>query len=572
MKQTIFETRQRTDELLRKAIEVWQKSDQSDRFEGMENDPVVSLLITALAYQANETESELEQMKADVLAELANALTPYDVGHAVPASVVVETALNKNVPEMEIDASHVFTLKETAATFLPLLRTRLLNATIRKITRLDGKRWKVSLVFKAPIDNLSGFCFAIRNNNFRDVTVSVDEQVLPLIKPWDFGNLPLSPCFDIDTHLYNRSQTLNASSLCLDLFACQNVRLFCISNHPSAKIRYGETDTLDLVFEFSGAPENFVFDMNSIALNAVLLVNAQQHTVTLTAANPIARVAGFDAHTANNVASKEQYLHMLRPSDDQLYAAVPVNVRRLAADRFNQGALVKLLDNFINKYYSDYYAFQHIRDVAADKLIYSLTSILSQLQQAAQRDESRSISGVYLMLPPSQRISNPQTTLDITYVTTLGAGVNERLKGDCVLLPPSGIDSSSVRPIADAMLGVNEIRDAKSEASLRRYYMTTHDRLVTPSDIRQFCYYDLQTRYGIGYDMVRSIRVNHRQQPESRLSGYEIFVEIVLVENSFVKRGFADKIPQTEMLLQQMMQVRSANIYPIRVSIVISEK
>ena len=112
MKQTIFETRQRTDELLRKAIEVWQKSDQSDRFEGLENDPVVSLLITALAYQANETESELEQMKADVLAELANALTPYDVGHAIPASVVVETTLNKDVPEMEIDASNVFTLKD----------------------------------------------------------------------------------------------------------------------------------------------------------------------------------------------------------------------------------------------------------------------------------------------------------------------------------------------------------------------------------------------------------------------------------------------------------------------------
>lgn len=572
MKQTIFETRQRADELLRKAIEVWQKSDQSDRFEGMENDPVVSLLITALAYQANETESELEQMKADVLEEFASALTPYDVGHAIPASVVVETALNKDLTEMEIDASHVFTLKDSSATFLPLLHTRLLNATVRKITRLDGRRWKVSLTFKSPVDNLSGFCFAIRNMNFSDVTVSVGEQVLPLIKPWNLGNIPLSACFDTDAMLYNRTQTLNPSSLPLDLFASQNVRLFTIRDHPLARLRIGETDSLDLVFEFSGTPENFVFDSGSLSLNTVLLVNAEQHTVTLTAAAPVARVAGYDSQVADREAGSRQFLHMLRPSEDQFFGDVPVAVRRMAADRFNQGALVKLLDNLINKYYSDYYAFQHLQNMAVDKTIYALTGLLSQLLQAARRDGMRSQPGVYMMLSPSQRNYSQQTTLDISYLTTMGASVNELLKDGAVLQPPSGLDGVATRMITDAMPGVDEIRDAKGEASLRRYFMVTHDRLVTPSDIRQFCYYALQTRYGIGHDMVKSIYVQHRQQPEHRLSGYEIVVEVILVENSFIKRGFADKISQTEMLLQKLMQVRTTNIYPLRVNITISEK
>jgi hypothetical protein len=548
---------------------VWQKSDQSDKLDGLENDPVISLLITALAYQANETESELEQMKADVLEEFSRTLTPYDVGHAIPASIVVETALSGNVQEMDIDASSVFTLKDSQATLLPLLHTRLLNATVRQITRVDGKRWKVSLTFKSPVADLSGFCFAIRGNSFRDVTVSIGEQALPLIKPWDFGNLPLSPCFGIDTVLYNHTHTLMASSIGLDLFACQNVRLFCISRHPAAKIRYGETDTVDLMFEFSGISEDFVFDESQFSLNAVVLVNAQQHTVTLSAASPIARVAGYDSQTADATAAGRQFMHILRPSDEQMYGDIPIEVRRIAADRFNQGTLLKLLDNLINKYYSDYYAFQNIQDAATDKVVYALTGILSQLQQAASRDEARSISGVYLMLRPPLKTVARQTTVDVTYVTTQGAAVNGLLKGNFVLVPPTGLDGAATRQISELMPGADEIRDAKSEASLRRYYMTTHDRLVTPADIRLFCYYELQTRYGISKDMVRDIIINHRQQPESRLSGYEIFVGIELVENTFIRRGFAEKIPQTEMLMQRLMQVRSANIYPFRVSITI---
>lgn len=55
MKQTIFETRQRAEELLREAINIWQQSDDNDKLEGLENDPILKLMITALAYQVNES-------------------------------------------------------------------------------------------------------------------------------------------------------------------------------------------------------------------------------------------------------------------------------------------------------------------------------------------------------------------------------------------------------------------------------------------------------------------------------------------------------------------------------------
>ena len=42
MKQTIFETRQRADELMREAINIWRQSDMNDFLEGLETDPVLS--------------------------------------------------------------------------------------------------------------------------------------------------------------------------------------------------------------------------------------------------------------------------------------------------------------------------------------------------------------------------------------------------------------------------------------------------------------------------------------------------------------------------------------------------
>lgn len=567
MKQTIFETKQRADELLNKALEIWRKSDQSDRLEDIENDPVVSLLITALAYQANETESELEQMKADVLEEFAQMLTPYDEGHAIPATTVVETALKDDVTEIETDERLVFTLKGSDIGFLPLLRIRVLNVAVESVVRLDGRRWKVSLDFKSPVSDLSGFCFAIRNNHFRDLSVSVKEQILPLIKPWDLSELPLTSCFDIDTVLYNHSQTFMASSLGMDLFACQNIRMFCIKKHPSSKIPSGETNKLDLIFEFRGISEKFLFDKNNLSLNTLPLVNAQIHTVNLSTANPIVRVAGYDSQTAGDTIYGQQFMHMIRPSEEQLYGEVPIEVRRVAADRFNQGALVKLLNNLINKYYSDFYAFQNIQHTVSDKIIHGLRENLSQLISAAMQNQVQNATGIYLMLRPSQKTVNQQITVDVPYVTTLGAAINDLLNATSTFTPPTGFDPKAMKQISTPTPGADEIRDEKSMASMRRYFMTTHDRLVTPADIKLFCYYELQARYGIGRNMVKSITVNHRQQFEKRLSGYEILVEIVLIENAFVKRGFSEKIEQTEILLKSLMNVRSTNIYPIQVII-----
>ena len=173
---------------------------------------------------------------------------------------------------------------------------------------------------------------------------------------------------------------------------------------------------------------------------------------------------------------------------------------------------------------------------------------------------------------------NPQVdrqqpiSLSVRYVTTEGSAVNSRLKPDSSFLPPSGFDSFATRQIAPPILGSDEVLDRLEIASLTRYYLTTNDRLVTPADLKLFCYNELLVRFGITRSMVKSVMVSHRQQRDHWGVGYEVLVEIVLVDNNFIRRGFEDKIPQTETLLQAMMSVRSTNIYPIVVTIQIEKK
>ena len=568
MKQTIFETRQRAEELLHEAINIWQHSDDNDKLEGLENDPILKLMITALAYQVNESISDLETMKDEVLEEFAQFLTPYEIGHAVPATAVITTVLQDPILELEIDSSSSFTLTGTEHRFIPLLKTRLLNVKDIAIVRIDGRRWKVTLNFISPIRDLSGFAFAIKNQNFQDVNITMNRQQMPIAKPWDYSELPLSDCFGIDTILYNRSQTYEASATCLDLFARQNVRIFVVRPYNVSQFTNVETDSFDLIFEFSGINDNFTFDKSKLILNPVILVNAEQHTITLSGHTPIARVGGYDKDVDR---PDIQFLHAVRPSEEQLYGNSLIEIRRVAADRFNQGRLVKLLNAVIARYHSDYYAFQGLKGISGDKTIQALQEILLRLADSARKDQLRQIPGVYILLRDTKLLQTKDGSVDVRYLTTSGATVNASLNADSTFIVPTGLNSAQTQQIANPVMGSDEITDESAKASMSRYYIATCDRIVTPADIKLFCYNELLTRYGIIRDMIRSISVNRRQQIEKNGPGYEIVVDILLADNTFVKRSFEEKVSLVEMLLQKMIEVRNTNIYPIVVTIQIEK-
>lgn len=553
MKQNIFETRQRAEELLHEAINIWQNSDFDDKMEGLENDPILKLMITALAYQNNESISDLEAMKAEVLEEYAQLLTPYEVGHAVPATAVVATTPVDSTATLQLDSNSVFTITGTEYKFLPLLHTNVLNAKIDQLVRIDGRRWKISFQLDSPLKEIGGFAFAIKNQNFYDLKVTLNKQTLPIIKPWEYSELPLNDCFGLDTTIYTKSQTYEASAACLDLFARQNMRIYVIRPDKAATFDV-ETESFDLTIEFSGIKDDFVFNRENVILNPVILVNAELQHVTLSGQSPVARV-------------NQQFMHAIRPAEEQLYANSLIEVRRVAADRFNQGRLVKLLNTLIARYHSDYYAFQDIKGLAGDRIMQALQEILSHLMEYARKDQLKRVPGTYLMLRDDRLFQIKDSSVEVGYLTTSGAAVNSSLNVDCTFIVPTGLSSNDTRHIAPPVPGSDEITDASALASMSRYYIATNDRIVTPADIKLFCYKELLTRYGIVNDMVKRLSVSHRHQMETRGPGYEIVVEIQLADSPFIRRSLDEKVSRVEILLQKMIEVRSTNIYPVIVMI-----
>lgn len=566
MKQEIYETRQRAAELLNESINIWRESDHSDQLEGMEHDPIFALLMTALAYQANESDSEIERFRQDVLDEYARLLTPYESGHAIPATAVVETALAKGIPEITLNEKDTFTLKHTNYQFMPLLRSRVVNAIVSSIIRLDGRRWKVLLEFQEPVNDLSGVTFAIKDSRFQDVKVSIDGKLLPLVKPWHYANMPLQNSFSVNALLYNKAQMYQASMTGLDLFTRQNIALFYIKEHDPRKYFNSDSERVELVFDFTEIPDDFVFDKSMFSINVVLLVNAHLNEATITSAEPIVRIAGYSE--ANGAKSNgQQLMHLIPPSKEQLFGKTPIEVRRIAADRFNRASLVRLVNSLITKFNSDYYAFFNLKDTNLQALIAQLQDALSKLIEATRQDKSQNAAGVYLMLNRSELLSKNPISLDIEYLTTDGSGVNDSLRPDSIFTPPVGFNASAIAQITEPTAGFDEVNDAESIKGTMRYYMVTNDRIVTPADMKIFCYTELMNRYSIVPEMVRGITVKHLQQNSMAGCGYATYVNIFLQDTLFVKRSFADKIRQAETLLQRMMEVRSCGVYPIVVSI-----
>ena len=565
MKQTVFETRQRAEQLIQQASSIWQRSAFSEQLEDLSKDPVYSLLMTALAYQANEMDSEVERLKQDIVEDISRLFVPYEMLYAVPATTVVEATPAEGIQQLDLSADNTFTLEGTKHTFIPLCRTTLFRTRAKSITRLDGRRWKVTLAFEQPVSNISGFSFAIRNARFRDLSVSIDGKPLPISKPSDLAQLPFDPAFGVNSMLYNNLHAHVVDTASIDLFARQNVNLFFVKPHADGQIFAPEQEKLDLVFEFSGISDTFSFGKANIVLNSVLLANVQIHTATLSPKTPIVRAVGGNG----NDDQTEQFMHLICPSEDQLYGDSTIEVRRVTADRFNQGALLRLIGALKAKYHTDYRAFSDIASEENDDTTIQLQQLLARLEETVLKQTAGAVPGVYLIL--RDYAMDKQGSVDIQYLTTSGADVNDLLTPDKIFISNNGLEGRECTQVAEPVPGSNEVHDYVSGQQMARYLVATGDRIVTPVDIRWFCYKELQTRYGITREMVEHIEVSNRLSNDPLGPGYEIVVEIQLLASSVVQRALAEKLNQVETLLQKMMEVRSTNVYPISVTISLAE-
>lgn len=551
MNQKIFETKQRAEELLQEAIEVWRQSEESERLEGLENDPVFKMIITAMAYQANELESDIARFRHDVISEFFESLLPYQGGHAIPATVAIETALQGDTPDLVMTSDMGFALGDGEFIFSPVLATHLYNMHVTGITRIDGRRWKVSIEFPVSTKSISGMAFALQNCNFRDIRVTYKGETIPLICPWDYANMPMCQNFDLSACIWNQSDIYNPSSLFMDLYARHNLQMYIIDKARPKNLPQGEFSQLDLVFEFFDITNDFQFGPENIILNPVVLAEVRRRMGSLTATQPVIRI------------SSGQFMHLLPPLSGLTNRDNNVIIRRIAADRFNRAALIHLLSSLIDKMHSDFYAFQSIaKEISLDHTKQQLIDLLNKIRNNAiqHNDAESNIRGTYFVL------QNSAMNADFMYLTTSGSAVNGLLNESSSFMVPLGLDQNKTRQITPPIPGFDEIRDEQALQAIARYYTQTADRLVTPADIKIFSMQLLMGRYGIPSKSILEIKA-HMRADMDRQSGYSINVNIKLEDNSFIRRNLNGKMSSMSQLIEKMIQVRSMSIYPVNVDI-----
>ena len=558
MKHTIFTTRLRAEEILKEALIAWKQSNQSEHLEGIEQDPVFSLFMTALAYQANEMDSEITRLKSDILEEFARMLVPYESLRALPATAVVTTKLDDTIVQQDINHKNSFLLQDTPFNFIPLLQTKLINGNVSSVIRLDARRWQVNLQFIEPINSLQGMTFMITNHMFQDLKVFLNGHALPLIKPWDYADLPLAECFSIDNMIYAKSSIYQASSTWFDLFAKQNVRLFCIDSYRATNYTPSPTSNFELTFEFFGIDNNFFLNKEQLLLNCMVLVNANINSVTISPSSPLARI------TRN---TNQQFLHLIKPSDKQILDEEPIMVRKIATERFNSDRLIKLVSNLIYKFKTDYYAFINIKELNDGRFLDQFQTFIKRLSNSLNDNSQENVGGIYVSLKNKFAPQLEGKSLQIDYLLTDGASVNEVLNNKSIFNAPTDSFIKSVELVADPLPGFNGIQGPDAEHMLASYYMITNDRVVTPADIKILCFNELLTRFSITTDMIVGIKVKNMRSTEYSQCGFKTIVYIGLKNDPYIKRSLEKEIPLLELTIQKMIEVRSTNVFPVQVSI-----
>lgn len=582
MKQTTFDTKQKAEALMQKAMFIWQQTEHSEYLEGLENDPVFVLLMNALAYQSNEINAEIEQIKSEVIEEFEHLLSLDDTGNPIPGSVAVEVMPYDNLESQVIDNTTTFSINDgkNAYPLIPLLQTRALNAQVDSVKRIDERRWIVTMATSQALHDLRGWSFAINDVNFHDLEVSLmthEGTAVPLqvIRPEEFSELPMTSDFSLNTMLYNRTHSQTSGGgrhgalssyqnwCAMDLFARNNIRMYFINWDDDNAYIQNEVEKFELMFEFKGVSKDFVFTRNRLLLNTNILVNAEHRTATVSTSEPIVKLTGEDS------GHRSFFLHLISPDDNQLYASLPLQVRRVMADRFNAYKLHKLIYNLVGKYHSDFYAFLSMTAKNTENNIKRLRSILSDMQKDMELSDTGIEEGAYLMIDSKYRAQAMMpVSLNVPYLVTEASAANDALQ-DGTISSSNGI--ASAQRIASAVLGIDAIRDVDAERMLTKSLLITGDRLVTPYDLKVFVQTELHTRYNIVNDMISSIKISRKHFDQGTYHTFQTVLSVSLKNNKFIQRTFVEKIPTVEIFLQKMIEVRSSNAFPVKVEIKVKE-
>jgi len=523
-------------------IDIWTKDGYM--VKNVDTDPVVNLLLTALSYQAYHIYNTINQSEEKTLKGLRDRTIPFHLIKPNPAFTIIETRLNPECDEKIIDETCSFEFmsssKKQKYTFSPLFNTKIINAKLNIVEQLESNIWYIALECSGPVETLTGLSFYIDSQEFTTIeSVRCEGEELPLIKPSQYTDFPFTKWFN-NNHLL-KSQNLHlfgTYDYWREIFLTNSNQLYYIDQYDKNRISLdGKTIELEIVFS---SP----IDINkSLKINCIPIVNVEKKEVSLDHRNPV-RDLTPDVGEFLNLISDEEYEKDIEN----------ILVRQHGVERYNSDQLFEQIHEMLNRFYSDYFAFQNIKEFNTTDKWENLQNMMNEIRYIANKSEEKKIKDHFYAI--LKKDNSDVKRVDLKYLVTQGATANGIFKDGKAVKTPLALDMANTSMLFETKGGRDSIQNEAQKEDIARYYFQTKDRLVTPADIIAF----IKTFY------YGERKLNDEIENVSLVPTEEyIYITITLKNDSYLKK--IDKTEIVEEELQSKITLRASGILPFIVRI-----
>lgn len=463
----------------------WESDNPNTPLYGMDKDPLVSMMITALAYQEDQIEQDLARFRSGMVGELEEAMLPYHLLKANPSVAMMATAKAPGNPaRCLVGSDTVFAvLKETfqgrdKINYCPLFESNIIGAKVVSVKPLLQGQWKLTLEVEDEKTVLGGVGLFFKDLAFDEVTMQLGDKEVPLINPWEYDRFPMNPDFSFWNLIYNRSLTFGTNEQWFDLWAEMDVPYYMVDPYTPIVLERG---IVELTLDFAGLKEDML-NVNNVVINAFPVVNVNKKHFALTPSEPIVKIADDNDFFMNLVG---EY--------DTMDEADKFILRRFGCERFGFNELLRLADELQRRNSTDFYAYQTIPALQDSDRIRKLRILLKDIIAIVKKDGNPK-TGVYALLKEDAKV---EVSIPLTVLYTDGAKGNGVEAGASVVNVPSDFDAGQTRLLTRTTGGRDEVVDEEERKMLSHYYALTNDRVVTRADLKSFCIKELYN-YDIG--------------------------------------------------------------------------
>jgi len=462
----------------------WEADNPNSPLYGLDKDPLVSLLITAMVYQQRQMEKEVENFRTNMVSEFENAVLPFHLTQASPAIAMMCTAKaqdNGNEYHVGQDADfkvqkEAFQLRESIH-FCPLFESNIAGATVNSVVALSDNSYKLTLTVTDEKVSLGGVGFFFKGLEFGNMTMSLGDKPIPMICPWEYDRFPMNPDFSFWNALYSKSLVFGTNEQWFELWASQNINYYMVDPQASVALKQGDAE---LTLHFDGLKNKSVVAEN-IVINSFPVVNVIKKTLRLTPYEPVVRITNDDDFFMNLVGES-----------DTLDEADKFIIRRYGCERFGFDELLRLADELRKRNNTDFYAYQLIPSLQNDERMTKLKVLLKDILTIV-RKEGAVKTGVYALLKENAKVD---LSVPLKALYTKGEKGNGVKACSVVLSAPSELDLGQTSVLTESLCGRNEVTDTNEKKLLSHYYALTNDKIVTRTDLKMFCIKELH-KYGI---------------------------------------------------------------------------